>query len=101
MKTPEQIRQIVDDALNSAFAEIQLNIDPENLTDSGMHCDLYFDHKGTEFRRLSRILETYAMSLDITAQNAKEESTGTGSEAQDKANREWNEKARNENKPRN
>lgn len=29
-----------------------------------------------------------------------EEMTGTGSEAQHKANREWNEKARNENKPR-
>ena len=100
MKTPEEIRLIVEDALNSAFAEIQQNIDPENVSDSGMHCDLYFEHKGTEFRRMVRILESYATSLEITVQNIKDESKGTGSEAQDKANREWNEKARKENNPR-
>jgi hypothetical protein len=100
MKTPEQIRQIVDNAINTAMGEIQGMIDPENLTDSGMHCELYFDHKGAEYRRLSRIMETYAMALDIAQQNSQNRLNGTGSEAQDRANREWNEKARNENNPR-
>ncbi len=75
MKTPEQIRQIVDDAINTAMAEIQGLIDPENLTDSGMHCELHFSCHQREFNRLKTIFETYATSLDMAVEETKEMGT--------------------------
>jgi hypothetical protein len=98
MKTPEEIRQIVDDAINTAMAEIQGQLDPENVTDSGMHCELHFSCHGREFIRIQKILETYATSLDMAVDETHR--TLTGSEAQDRANREWNDKCDRENKSR-
>jgi hypothetical protein len=97
MKTPEQIQQIVDDAINTAMAEIQGQLDPENLTDSGSHCEMYFEEKQNEMRRMKTILETYAKFLDMAVDETPK--TGTGSEAQDRANREWNAMCDRVNKP--
>jgi hypothetical protein len=71
MKTQEEIQEIVDNAINTAMAEIQSMIDPENLTDSGSHCEMYFEEKKNEMRRMKTILETYAKCLGMAVDETR------------------------------
>jgi hypothetical protein len=66
MPNPFDGDPVLFDAIQFALGFIQSETDPENLTDSGNHADLYFDRNKEDRETLFRILADYRHSLKAT-----------------------------------
>jgi hypothetical protein len=72
MRNPFDGDPVLHEAMQFAFAFIQSETDPLNLTDSGNHADHYFERHSDDRETLFRILADYRESLKATVQFHKE-----------------------------
>lgn len=66
MSNPFDRDPVLFEAIQWALGSIQSATDPENMTDSGNHADLYFDRNKEDRETLFRILAYYRDSLKAT-----------------------------------